>query len=123
MDRVLEVIRERRSVRRYTTTAVEDATVDEPEEAEAPIEEDVEEVSEGASDDVSAREAGELEEVVAAALLDEEDEDNENAEAAIEAELEIEDATAINEGAVLDVLLRHSGALPEHTDTGHEPSA
>jgi nitroreductase len=29
MDRVLQVIRERRSVRRYTTTAVADATVDE----------------------------------------------------------------------------------------------
>ncbi len=92
------------------------------EEAEVPIEEDLEEVSEDARDDASAQEAGELEGVVAAALVDEEDEeeeeDNENAEAAIEAELEIEDGTAINGAAVLDVLLRRSGVLPEHTVTG-----
>jgi len=85
------------------------------EEAEVPIEEALED----ASDDAPAQEAGELEEVVAAALVDEEDEeDNEKAEAAIEAELESEDETAINEGAVLDVLLRRSGVLPEHTETG-----
>jgi hypothetical protein len=90
------------------------------EEAEAPIEEALEDASEDARDDAPAQEAGELEEVVAAALVDEEDEeDNEKAEAAIEAELEIEieDETAINEGAVLDVLLRRSGVLPEHTET------
>jgi hypothetical protein len=66
------------------------------EEAEVPIEEALED----ARDDAPAQEAGELEEVVAAALVDEEDE------------------TAINEGAVLDVLLRRSGVLPEHTETG-----
>jgi hypothetical protein len=70
-------------------------------------------------DAAHAEEVDELEEVVVEAVFAEEEEDeNGKVEAAVEADLEIEDQAAVEEAEVLDVLLRRSGVLPEQTDVG-----
>jgi hypothetical protein len=85
-------------------------------EAAAPIDEDLEEVLEDALDEAaSPEEEGELEE----GLGEEAEEPGTGeTEAAIEAELESEDLTAINGEAVVEVLLRRSGVLPQETEIG-----
>jgi hypothetical protein len=101
--------------RTRTRTAGADAA------AAPPVDETLEEALEDALDQAPEDEAGELEEVVDEALAEEpeeEEEEAERAEAAIEAELEVEDETAINEDAVLDLLLRRTGVLPEENEAG-----
>ena len=73
-------------------------------------------------DEVSPHDAAVPEEAVEEALVEEEEETEEDEveaiEAAIEAELEAEDEAAVAEDAVLDLLLRRSGVLPQEAETG-----
>ncbi len=88
--------------------------------AAAPIDEDLEVVLEDALDEaVSPEEEGELEEALEEVLGEEAEEaEPGETEAAIEAELENEDLTAVNQEAVVEVLLRRTGVLPQETEIG-----
>jgi hypothetical protein len=76
----------------------------------------------GFDDEASPQDAADPEEPVEEALVEEEEEPEEEEieeiEAAIEAELEAEDEAAVAEDAVLDLLLRRSGVLPQEAETG-----